>query len=230
MMERSQSVSATKVILLVENNLASLPESLKQALNERGFAACYLRDIQHLNLFFSLLVPKTIFVPMTETAVDDLQSAFGDLGLSAVCESVDELFSELVEKRECVVFCDSGKSRYSVFNFTDSTHWLGDSHTIFSLSEANLSLAVGSKSIKFTRAEFSILKCLIDNHGEIATKEHLVEVALGRPAHPQDRSVDVHVCRIRKKLAEVFSGNTIASVRGGGYAFCVEKSTFYALQ
>ena len=50
-------------------------------------------------------------------------------------------------------------------------------------------------------------------------KETLSQQALGRALSAYDRSIDVHVSKIRKKLAALGGDNLIVSVRGSGYQF-----------
>ncbi|WP_346836909.1 response regulator transcription factor [Microbulbifer sp. SAOS-129_SWC] len=72
--------------------------------------------------------------------------------------------------------------------------------------------------VPLTGAEFSVLKVLIQHAGEVVSKEVLTENALGRKLMPYDRSIDVHVSNIRKKLAEQgASRDLIINIRGAGY-------------
>ena len=72
--------------------------------------------------------------------------------------------------------------------------------------------------VNLTGAEFSVLKVLVENAGEVVSKEVLTEKALGRKLMPYDRSIDVHVSNIRKKLAEQgASRDMIINIRGAGY-------------
>jgi len=59
---------------------------------------------------------------------------------------------------------------------------------------------------------------LLRHAGNVVTREQIAEVALGRPLNPFDRSVDVHVSRLRKKLGN-FAGSDdlIRPIRGIGY-------------
>lgn len=70
-----------------------------------------------------------------------------------------------------------------------------------------------------TSAEFNILQLLMEQAGSVVDKETLSRQALQRPLTAYDRSVDVHVSRIRRKFAELGADNPIASVRGAGYQF-----------
>ncbi|WP_226664934.1 response regulator transcription factor [Microbulbifer aggregans] len=73
-------------------------------------------------------------------------------------------------------------------------------------------------TVNLTGAEFSVLKVLVESAGEVVSKEVLTEKALGRKLMPYDRSIDVHVSNIRKKLAEQgASRELIINIRGAGY-------------
>ena len=54
--------------------------------------------------------------------------------------------------------------------------------------------------VDLTSVEFNVLELLLRNAGNVVTREQIAEVALGRPLNAFDRSVDVHVSRLRKKL------------------------------
>lgn len=76
----------------------------------------------------------------------------------------------------------------------------------------------GDQLVALTGAEFAVLRVLLENAGEVVSKEVLTEKALGRKLMPYDRSIDVHVSNIRKKLAEQgASRDLIINIRGAGY-------------
>jgi DNA-binding response OmpR family regulator len=72
------------------------------------------------------------------------------------------------------------------------------------------------RELKLTTAEFNVLLLLMRHAGQVVNKEMISQQALGRALTAYDRSVDVHVSNLRKKL-----GNTerefIKNVRGVGY-------------
>jgi len=76
----------------------------------------------------------------------------------------------------------------------------------------------GDSELSLTGAEFSLLLALAQRAGELVDKATLTRQALGRELERYDRSVDVHISRLRHKLAEA-SGQSprIESVRGAGY-------------
>lgn len=74
---------------------------------------------------------------------------------------------------------------------------------------------IDNEEIFLTGIEYEVLKVLAAELGNIVPKEHISEEALKRPLKPFDRSLDVHISNIRKKLIP-FDVN-IKSVRGRGY-------------
>ena len=60
---------------------------------------------------------------------------------------------------------------------------------------------------------------LLNRAGEVVDKDSINQQALGRALSAYDRSIDVHVSNLRKKLASQGGENLIISVRGVGYQF-----------
>lgn len=74
------------------------------------------------------------------------------------------------------------------------------------------------QELNLTGAEFALLLMLVQRAGEVIDKVSLTRVALGRELERFDRSIDVHVSRLRHKLAEASAQSPrIESVRGAGY-------------
>jgi two-component system OmpR family response regulator len=73
-------------------------------------------------------------------------------------------------------------------------------------------------SFEVTACEFDLLEALLRSGEAVATKEELSLSVLGRKREPYDRSIDVHVSNLRKKLSAI-SGKTIEieTVRAVGY-------------
>ena len=77
---------------------------------------------------------------------------------------------------------------------------------------------VGSHELNLTGAEFQLLLALAQRAGEVVDKATLTRLSLGRELERFDRSIDVHVSRLRHKLAEASdAAPRIESVRGSGY-------------
>jgi len=73
--------------------------------------------------------------------------------------------------------------------------------------------------LQLTSAEFNILQELVSRAGTVVSKETLSQQARGRSLSAYDRSVDVHVSKVRKKFAAAGGADMIVSVRGSGYQF-----------
>jgi two-component system, OmpR family, response regulator CpxR len=93
------------------------------------------------------------------------------------------------------------------------------------LAVGDISMSLGSRTVTcagapvdLTSVEFNVLELLLRHAGNVVTREQIAEVALGRPLNFLDRSVDVHVSRVRKKLAALHGGDDlIKPIRGIGY-------------
>lgn len=72
--------------------------------------------------------------------------------------------------------------------------------------------------IKLTSIQFKLLWTLVQNHGVLQSKPYLYQAVLEREYSPYDRSVDMHLSRLRKKLIEVgMPAIRIQTVHGKGY-------------
>ncbi|MBD8899854.1 response regulator transcription factor [Rhodanobacter sp. DHG33] len=81
---------------------------------------------------------------------------------------------------------------------------------------------VEERELSLTGAEFQLLLALAQRAGELVDKVALTRLALGRELERYDRSIDVHVSRVRHKLAEASAqAPRIDSVRGAGYVLLV---------
>lgn len=85
----------------------------------------------------------------------------------------------------------------------------------FELDTVNAVASCDSKELVLTPTEFEILRQLTMHHGRLVTKDTLSMQVLGRQLGPFDRSLDVHISNIRKKLPQ--RPERIETVRGRGY-------------
>lgn len=73
------------------------------------------------------------------------------------------------------------------------------------------------QDLGLTKAEYNILLLLMQRANEVVEKEFLYEQALGRTITAYDRSLDMHVSNIRRKLSSHTSADLLANIRGVGY-------------
>jgi DNA-binding response OmpR family regulator len=88
------------------------------------------------------------------------------------------------------------------------------------LDPATRTVTQKGKEVELTSVEFNLLQVLLREAGRVVTREHLVDAVLGRKFSPFDRSIDMHVSKVRKKLGDSDTGSDhIKTVRGVGYIF-----------
>lgn len=76
------------------------------------------------------------------------------------------------------------------------------------------------RTLDLTSTEFGLLEVLARHAGHVVSKAQLCEEALGRPLTRYDRSIDMHVSNLRRKLNALPDGRSrIQTVRGTGYQF-----------
>jgi two-component system, OmpR family, alkaline phosphatase synthesis response regulator PhoP len=93
---------------------------------------------------------------------------------------------------------------------------------ILSIDFENYQIHCNGRELKLTFKEFSLLKVLVGNAGRVLTREKILDVVWGYNYYGETRTVDVHIRRIRKKLAKE-ADNYIETVIGVGYRFKSKK-------
>jgi len=84
-------------------------------------------------------------------------------------------------------------------------------------------VTVRGKDVDLTTAEFDILHALAASAGRVLSRDQLLEKVHGQGWAAYDRSVDVHISRIRQKIEEdPRRPALLKTVRGVGYQFCAE--------
>ncbi|MBP9664835.1 MAG: response regulator transcription factor [Pyrinomonadaceae bacterium] len=88
------------------------------------------------------------------------------------------------------------------------------------VSPASRTATLGGEEINLTSVEFGILHELLNNAGKVVKKEDLSEAVLERKLSPYDRSLDMHISNLRKKLGSRADGSErIKTVRSVGYIY-----------
>ena len=78
--------------------------------------------------------------------------------------------------------------------------------------------------IELTGAEFDLLLVFLDRPGRVLSREQLLDLTHGGDGDVLDRSIDVLVSRLRRKLGEATGGQLLKTVRNGGYQFAATVS------
>jgi len=88
------------------------------------------------------------------------------------------------------------------------------------LDPATRTVRHAGNPIELTSVEFNLLEVLLREAGRVVTRERLVNAVLSRKFSPFDRSIDMHVSKVRKKLGDSERApEHIKTVRGVGYIF-----------
>ena len=86
------------------------------------------------------------------------------------------------------------------------------------LDPQRMSVTLDGRAIEVTAYEFAILRALAQRPGRVLSREQLLDLAKGSAELSFDRSIDVHVSRLRHKLGDDSrSPKILKTVRGAGY-------------
>jgi two-component system response regulator CpxR len=79
--------------------------------------------------------------------------------------------------------------------------------------------------LELTAVEFTLLEVLMNAAGTVVRREELVRTVLERECSPYDRSIDTHVCNLRRKIGRLKDGSDrIKGIRGTGYLYAKSVS------
>jgi len=96
---------------------------------------------------------------------------------------------------------------------TDSVQRIG----ALELHPASRTVQVNGKELELTSTEFNLLHTLIKHAGNVVSKDKLSQLAMGRALEKYDRSIDMHMSNLRKKLQKHGLESMLITVRGQGY-------------
>lgn len=91
------------------------------------------------------------------------------------------------------------------------------------LNRAARTVLQDGRKIDLTDVEFSLLEALMRAPGKVVAREEISESVLGRKFHPFDRSLDMHVSRLRRKLSGQGGEERVKTIRGLGYQLAVNQ-------
>jgi two-component system, OmpR family, phosphate regulon response regulator PhoB len=74
-----------------------------------------------------------------------------------------------------------------------------------------------NRDIELGPTEFRLLECLLEKPGWVFSRPQLLDLVWSRSAQVDERTVDVHIGRLRKKLSRGSERDPIRTVRSAGY-------------
>ncbi|MCK6264437.1 response regulator transcription factor [Vibrio sp. ZSDE26] len=146
------------------------------------------------------------------TASEDEMSEVSLLKLGA-----DDYMTKPIRGHILVARIEALLRRYHFGNHSQPTSVFNDAYGIV-INGENHTAYYQQKPLELTQSEFEILQVLIEHAGTTVSREHCCQVARGIEYCSNNRSIDMRVSSLRKKLiqAEVFSA-AIKTVRNQGY-------------
>jgi len=86
----------------------------------------------------------------------------------------------------------------------------------------NRQVTLNEETLVLTQTEFDILQMLMQTPDELISKNQISEEVLGRKLGAYDRSIDVHISNLRRKIADS-EALSIQTVRGSGYLLHLQR-------
>ena len=77
----------------------------------------------------------------------------------------------------------------------------------------------GDRDLRLGPTEFKLVLYMLENRGRVLTRQQLIDGVWGRDGEIDERTVDVHIGRLRKAMVRENESDPILTVRGGGYVF-----------
>lgn len=170
-----------------------------------------LPEMDGFEVLKALRVQKMTPVIMLTAKGDDFDRIFG-LELGA-----DDYIPKPFNHRELLARVKAITRRVDHYK----QHSPDDAFTIHQLrlDVASRSATVNGEVLSLTGTEYEVLHLLVRTAGEVVDKQTISRQVLGRPLVPYDRSIDMHVSNVRKKIAALSEHTYIKTIRGAGYIF-----------
>ncbi len=131
------------------------------------------------------------------------------------CLSQPFSFTEVVLRTEALL-----RRTYRAAPVTSTEKPIGLADDSLQLDRAQQKVSFAGKKIKLTPVEFRLMWALVESRNEVLAKRHLYETVLQRSFGRYDRSLDMHVSRIRRKLVEAgMAADRLTTVHSKGYLF-----------
>ncbi|MEJ6475301.1 response regulator [Pseudoalteromonas piscicida] len=190
------------------------PEGLQRAVKQNFdliLLDVMLPDMDGFEVLKALRVHKMTPVIMLTAKGDDFDRIFG-LELGA-----DDYIPKPFNHRELLARVKAITRRVDHYK----QHSPDDTYTIhqLSLDVGARSASVNGEILALTGTEYEVLHLLVRSAGEVVDKQTISRQVLGRALVPYDRSIDMHVSNVRKKIAALSEHTYIKTIRGSGYIF-----------
>lgn len=193
----------------------SLASGLKQVLEQPfEFILIDLADLVASDIAQIKSIPKNQDTPiMVFSSCNSL-----DKRIACFKQGADDYVIKPADLTEVLVRINVVLRRYVKLSFNESNLISIDQ---LKLHKATQTVVFAEHELAVTPIQFRLLWQLANSRHQVLSKAFLYQTVLGRPFSADDRSLDMHLSRIRKKLiAKGMSPERITTVHGKGYRFC----------
>jgi two-component system, OmpR family, phosphate regulon response regulator PhoB len=225
-------MAKTKVLVIEDDR--SLAEVLTYNLKQAGYDVIVATDGQDGLLQAELKLPQIVILDLMLPVVDGLDvcrrlranSATKDLlivMLTAKAEETDELIGFSLGADDYVTKPFSVKvllERIKALRRRRTAEPASDEVATrlgVTVDRRRHQATIDGRVLPLTRSEFRLLDTLIRQHGRVFHRSELIDAALGEDTMVMERTIDVHIRALRRKLGE--HADVIETVRGVGYRF-----------
>jgi len=223
---------AEKTIAIIEDDKDIL-ELIALHAQKAGFKAKKFENAESFLRYLSTDIPDLLILDLMLPDIDGLEickklrsdpatSKLPIIILTAKIDEVDKIVGlelgadDYVTKpfspRELMARVKAVLRRTSVGEQKAEIIKVGDMLTI---DVNRMEVYVGNEKVDLTLTEFKILKCLAEKPGWVFSREQILNSVWGSSKFIFDRTIDVHIKKLRDKLGK--AGKLIKSVRGLGY-------------
>jgi len=240
--ELLQSIIMTnqKNQILVVDDDPGIRELLERYLGEQGYKVDSVEDGKALDHYLTQNHPDLIILDLMLPGEDGLsiaqrlhvQNDYAILMLSARGEDVDRIVGlevgaddylakpfnprELLARMRAIIRRKTDVSESSKTQKNDEVYKFGS----FQLDMVAQELTRNEEVVSLSSGEYALLKIFVDHPGRVMSRDTLIDMLKGYDRSPFDRSIDVRVTRLRRKIEnDVASPVYIRTVWGEGYRF-----------
>jgi len=226
--------------ILVVDDDPGIRELLEQYLREQGYAVASVEDGEGLDSYLKQNHPDLIILDLMLPGEDGLSIAqrlhamneYAILMLSARGEDVDRIVGlevgaddylakpfnprELLARIRAILRRKTVADEKTQSNSNNEDYKFGP----FLLDTLAQELTRNEELVPLSTGEYALLKIFVDHPGRVMSRDTLIDLLKGFERSPFDRSIDVRVTRLRRKIEDdVSSPVYIRTVWGEGYRF-----------
>ncbi|KPH63507.1 response regulator transcription factor [Pseudoalteromonas neustonica] len=223
-----------KVLLIEDDN--TLSNYLADLLEKSGYLVeqCFdgetglklAQSQQHQLILLDKMLPKLDGVSLLKILRESSQqpvimvSAKGaeEERILGLTHGADDYVAKPFNTQELLLRIESILRRSS--SYTPANNHFEISIDGLTLNTAKQSIFVNENEIEFTPIQFKLLWELVSQQNKIVSKADLYQAVLNKKLGAYDRSIDMHLSRVRRKLNEAnWLGERLQTVHGKGYCF-----------